>query len=155
MPPDSPFTCVVDIKASLGECAQWNTAEQALYWVDINAPSRNRVGPATGRNTAMPMPEAIGCYAFRERGGFVVALRSGIWSAGPSGTLTRGLADAPHDPSQFYLRLSGVGFNRSRDQALVYGDYHCGNLCGEGSVFLLEKMDGYWVIRGEVGLWIS
>ena len=76
MPSDSPFTCVLDIKASLGECAQWNTAEQALYWVDINAPSLNRFDPATGGNTAMPMPESIGCYAFRERGGFVVALRA-------------------------------------------------------------------------------
>jgi len=78
MPSDSPFTCVLDIKASLGECAQWNHAEQALYWVDIDAPSLNRFDPATGRNTAMPMPESIGCYAFRERGGFVVALRSGL-----------------------------------------------------------------------------
>jgi sugar lactone lactonase YvrE len=99
MPSDWPFTCVLDIQASLGECAQWNAAEQALYWVDINAPSLNRFDPATGRNAAMPMPESIGCYAFRERGGFVVALRSGIRFADASGELTQRVADAPHDPS--------------------------------------------------------
>ena len=85
-PPDSPtrtspFTCVLDVKASLGECPVWSVAEQVLYWVDINAPSLNRFDPATGRNTAMPMPESIGCFALRARGGFVVALRGGIWLA--------------------------------------------------------------------------
>ena len=77
----SPFTCVLDVRASLGECPAWTVAEQALYWVDINAPSLNRFDPATGRNTAMPMPESIGCYALRRDGGFVVALRNGIWFA--------------------------------------------------------------------------
>ena len=93
----SPFTCVLDIKASLGECPVWSTAEQALYWVDINAPSLNRFDPATGRNTAMPMPEAIGCFALRRSGGFVVALRSGLWLADADGTLGRKVADAPYD----------------------------------------------------------
>jgi sugar lactone lactonase YvrE len=95
----SPFRCVQDIKASLGECPVWSVAEQALYWVDINAPALNRFDPATGRNTAMPMPESIGCFALRARGGFVVALRSGFWTARPDGTLERKIADAPYDPA--------------------------------------------------------
>jgi sugar lactone lactonase YvrE len=94
----SPFTCVLDVRASLGECPQWSVAEQALYWVDINAPSLNRFDPATGRNVAMPMPEAIGCYALRRGGGFVVALRSGLWFARADGSLERRIADAPYDP---------------------------------------------------------
>jgi sugar lactone lactonase YvrE len=94
----SPFTCVLDVKASLGECPVWSVAEQALYWVDINAPSLNRFDPATGRNHAMPMPEAIGCFAMRKAGGFVVALRSGLWLARGDGTLERKVADAPYDP---------------------------------------------------------
>ena len=93
----SPFRCVLDIKASLGECPVWSTAEQALYWVDINAPSLNRFDPATGRNTAMPMPEAIGCFALRRAGGFVVALRNGLWLARADGTLDRKVSDAPYD----------------------------------------------------------
>ncbi len=94
----SPFTCVLDIKASLGECPVWSVAEQVLYWVDINAPSLNRFDPANGRNHAMPMPEAIGCFALREAGGFVVALRGGLWLARMDGTLERKVADAPYDP---------------------------------------------------------
>ncbi len=91
--------CVLDIKASLGECPVWSGAEQVLYWVDINAPALNRFDPVSGRNTAMPMPESIGCFALRRNGGFVVALRSGFWLARQDGTLVRKVAAAPYDPA--------------------------------------------------------
>jgi sugar lactone lactonase YvrE len=93
----SPFRCVLDIKASLGECPVWSVAEQVLYFVDINAPALNRFDPSSGRHTVMPMPESIGCYGLRAAGGFVVALRGGIWLAAPDGSLTRKVADAPYD----------------------------------------------------------
>ena len=44
----SPFTCVLDARAKLGECPTWSVAEQALYWVDIDAPALNRYDPSTG-----------------------------------------------------------------------------------------------------------
>jgi sugar lactone lactonase YvrE len=94
-----PFECALDIKASLGECPVWSVDEQALYWVDINAPSLNRFDPATGLNAAWPMPQSIGCFALRKQGGFVVALRDGIWLASRNGTLERKVADAPYDPA--------------------------------------------------------
>jgi sugar lactone lactonase YvrE len=93
------LTCVYDGKASLGECAQWCVEEQALYWVDINAPSLNCFHPVTGTNVTMPMPASIGCYALRKKGGFVVALRDGIWLADARGTLERKIANAPYDPT--------------------------------------------------------
>jgi len=91
--------CVLDVRASLGECPVWSTAEQVLYWVDINAPSLNRFDPSTGGNRAMPMPSSIGCFALRRRGGFVVALRDGIWLADADGTLERKVAAAPFEPA--------------------------------------------------------
>ena len=96
--PGRALRCVLDVKASLGECPVWSAAEQALYWVDINAPSLNRFDPATGQNTVMPMPESIGCFALRRGGGFVVALRGGFWLAHRDGTLMRKVAGAPYDP---------------------------------------------------------
>jgi sugar lactone lactonase YvrE len=93
----TPFACALDARASLGECPVWSVAEQALYWVDINAPSLNRFDPASGRNVAMPMPQAIGCFALRESGGFVVALRGGLWYADSDGALGRRIANAPYD----------------------------------------------------------
>jgi len=95
----SPFECVLDIKASLGECPIWSVDEQSLYWVDINAPSLNRFDPLSGRNIAWPMPEAIGCFALREGSRFVAALRSGIWLVDSSGKLQRKIAAAPYDPT--------------------------------------------------------
>ncbi len=95
----SPFECVLDIKASLGECPTWSVDEQSLYWVDINAPSLNRFDPLTGKSIAWPMPEAIGCFALRDRGSLVAALRSGIWLVGADGKLERKIAAAPYDPA--------------------------------------------------------
>ena len=127
-PPPSSDTlrCVLDVKASLGECPTWCAAEQALYWVDINAPSLNRFDPATGQNTVMPMPDSIGCFALRRSGGFVVALRSGIWLAQRDGTLTRKVAPAPYDPAHHRFndgrcdpqgRLLAGTMNEKRDGA--------------------------------------
>ncbi|HZI82695.1 MAG TPA: SMP-30/gluconolactonase/LRE family protein [Casimicrobiaceae bacterium] len=97
MPP--AFECVLDARASLGECPVWSVDEQALYWVDINAPSLNRFDPPTGRNAAWPMPSSIGCFGLRRGGGFVAALRDGIWLVDRDGKLERKVADAPYDPA--------------------------------------------------------
>jgi sugar lactone lactonase YvrE len=97
MTSSSPFTCVLDTRASLGECPLWSVVEQALYWVDINAPSLNRFDPATGENRTMPMPASIGSFVFRAGGGFVVALRSGIWLADAQGRLGAKAAAAPFE----------------------------------------------------------
>ena len=125
-PSSDVLRCVLDVKASLGECPVWSAAEQVLYWVDINAPSLNRYDPATGRNTVMAMPASIGCFALRRSGGFVVALRDGIWLAERDGTLTRKVAPAPYDPTHHRFndgrcdpqgRLLAGTMNEKRDGA--------------------------------------
>ena len=73
------ITCVVDSRSQVGEGAVWDVAEQALFWVDIPAGRLYRFDPATGENRAFDMGEPIGCLALRERGGAVVALKSGFW----------------------------------------------------------------------------
>lgn len=95
----TPFRCVLDLRATLGECPIWSVDEQALYFVDIVAPALIRFDPATGAHVSMPMPASIGSFALRERGGFVVALRDGVWLADARGRLERKLADAPYDPA--------------------------------------------------------
>ncbi|HEY2862316.1 MAG TPA: SMP-30/gluconolactonase/LRE family protein [Casimicrobiaceae bacterium] len=96
---DSPFECVLDARASLGECPVWSIEEQVLYWIDINAPSLNRFDPKSRSNLAWPMPSSIGSYALREQGGFVAALRDGIWLIDRAGRLGDRMAEAPYDPS--------------------------------------------------------
>jgi len=91
------LNCVLDARASLGECPVWSAREQALYWVDINEPALHRFDPQRGVDTAMPMPAAIGSFALREKGGFVLALRNGIFLADQEGRIERKVADAPYD----------------------------------------------------------
>jgi sugar lactone lactonase YvrE len=73
------ITCVVDSKSRTGEGAVWDVAEQALYWVDIPQGHLYRFDPVTGENRAFEIGEPIGCFALRERGGAVLATKTGFW----------------------------------------------------------------------------
>jgi sugar lactone lactonase YvrE len=99
---ESPFDCMLDARADLGECPTWSVVEQVVYWVDINAPALHRFDPATGRDAVFPMPSSIGCYGVRDGGGFIVALRDGIWLAHDNGTLAEKVAEAPYDEPSFH-----------------------------------------------------
>ncbi len=56
--------------------------------------------------------------------------------------------------SIYYFHLPIIGYNRKR--AYVPVDYVCGPLCGNGNAYLLEKVDGKWIIiRRFFNLWIS
>ncbi len=71
--------CVWPAAAVLGEGPLWDEDEEALYWVDIEAPAVRRYAPATGATESWPMPERIGCIARRrDRGGFVAGFKSGL-----------------------------------------------------------------------------
>ncbi|WP_457093502.1 SMP-30/gluconolactonase/LRE family protein [Microvirga sp. P5_D2] len=91
------FDVALDLRAELGECPQWSTEEQALYFVDIKGKALHRYKPATGEHSTMPMPEEIGCFGFRKGGGFIAAFRSGLWLLDASGDRLEKLADNPED----------------------------------------------------------
>jgi sugar lactone lactonase YvrE len=62
----------------LGEGPLWHPAEKALYWVDIEQDRFHRFYPDTGNKESFLIGQPIGCLAFREKGGLVVALRDGL-----------------------------------------------------------------------------
>jgi sugar lactone lactonase YvrE len=72
--------CVVEIRSELGEGPVWSEAEQALYWLDCMKPAVYRYDPASGENRSLDLPldSTIGTIAFRRRGGYIMALESGI-----------------------------------------------------------------------------
>jgi hypothetical protein len=53
------------------------------------------------------------------------------------------------------ITLSRVGFNEQMDQALVYLGIQSHWLAGSGNFFLLNKIDGVWVIDQQVMTWVS
>ena len=91
------FETAYAAQAALGECPLWSVREQALYWVDIEAPSLNRFDPALGANTVIPMDENIGCIGFRAGSGFVAGMRSGVWLLDGEGRKERLLANPQPD----------------------------------------------------------
>ncbi len=76
--PMTEISLVVDCKNKLGEGPVWDVSEQSLYWVDIEKGQLHRYAPATGAIKRWTLPERIGSFALRSRGGIVCALASGF-----------------------------------------------------------------------------
>ncbi len=76
----SKVEVALSIRANLGECPRWDEKEQVLYWVDINACQLHRLDPKTGRDEYLQFDEEIGCFALREKGGFILAMRNGYFT---------------------------------------------------------------------------
>ncbi len=75
--------CVAPMQSILGEGPIWNDREEALYWIDAWQPLILRYRPADARVDTWKLPDAlnaepIGSLVFRERGGLVVAMKSGF-----------------------------------------------------------------------------
>ena len=69
-----------------------------------------------------------------------------------------------HQWDNFYIQfanaqgissLSKVGFNKHRDQALMYVDYQSHNLDGRGIYILYKKLNDQWLIESITTVWIS
>lgn len=91
---------VLDVQALLGECPVWSAGEGALYFTDILAPCIHRFDPASGAHSNLGMPEHIGCFGLRKGGGFVAAMRTGVFLLDEQGRVTRKVADNPTDPAR-------------------------------------------------------
>ncbi len=53
------------------------------------------------------------------------------------------------------VSFSHIGFNQSREEALVFVECVRGPLDGDGSLFVLRKMDGRWIVVKALTVWIS
>jgi L-arabinonolactonase len=80
----SKVETVLESRNRLGEGPVWSAAEQALFWVDIVASAIHRFKPASGEHRTWPVPEHVGSIALRERGGLVLALKSGFATFDPA-----------------------------------------------------------------------
>ncbi len=86
---------VLDIHAQLAECPTWSVKEQALYFVDILSNIIHRYEPTTARHSTIAVHENIGSFGLREQGGFVAAMRSGIFLLDATGNMERQVAKNP------------------------------------------------------------
>lgn len=82
------ISTALDARADLGECPRWHAAEGLLYWVDIHRCELHRLDPMTGKNETRRFNQPIGCFAFRAKGGLLLAMKDGLailesWDADP------------------------------------------------------------------------
>ncbi len=76
----SQVECAVQGRDLLGECPLWDEREQVLWWVDILGPSLKKFDASVA---VLRLPEAMGSFAFREKGGLVAAMKSGFYFYDP------------------------------------------------------------------------
>jgi sugar lactone lactonase YvrE len=123
-----------DYTGHLPECPTWSEAEQALYWADILECEIHRYCLASGEHQVLQFPEEVGCFALRDKGGFIVALRSAIWLSDRHGLLVRKICDNPSNPQ--LARFNDGGTDRD-------GRFYAGTFWGPGDYngALLMRVD--------------
>ena len=62
-----------------GESPLWDETEQALYFIDNSGQKVHRYTPADDETVSWEVPEVVTALALRDRGGAVVALKSGLY----------------------------------------------------------------------------
>lgn len=64
--------------AILGEGPVWDTDENKLYWVDVVSGRLFKYNPITGINDTYEIGEHIGAAVLREKGGLLLAMKTGF-----------------------------------------------------------------------------
>lgn len=88
------FSALSDKIAAIGESPIWSQAEQALYWIDCNAPALHRLVLDTGEERCWEMPCRIGGVV-PSANGPVVILRTGVFALDQSDGTLEQLAPSP------------------------------------------------------------
>lgn len=78
-----------EVRNRVGESPLWSVAEQALYWVDIEARRLHRLDWATRALGQWELPERLACVALHAGGGLLAGMESGLFRLQPQdgGTL--------------------------------------------------------------------
>ncbi|HEX6070925.1 MAG TPA: hypothetical protein VFZ18_13915 [Longimicrobiaceae bacterium] len=92
------------------------------------------------------------------------ALRVPVVRVGEAGLASFGRGDPNAYWRAFYsayprspglIRLSRVGFDPERQQALVFVSHSCGGRCGSGAYLLLSNASGSWAVVGKSGEYVN
>lgn len=157
-----------DTRDALGEGPLWDVREQRLYWIDSYGPAVYSCD-VDGRNRKhWAVPEPIGSLALREKGGAIVALRSGFHSLDfatgevsliaetQPGELTPRLNDGKVDRqgrfiagSMDFEERNGVGKLFSLGTDLSVKELDDGIICSNGPCFSLDGRTLYFADTGK------
>ncbi len=98
------------VRNQVGESPLWSVAEQALYWVDIEARRIHRFGWAGRIEQSWATPERVGCVALHADGGLLAAMETALFHVrpAPDGSMAIEPLHAAHFPRD------GMRFNDGR-----------------------------------------
>lgn len=72
--------CVWDLKATLGEGPIWSSKDHAIWFVDIKKSAVHRYDVNIGSHQTFHAPSPCGFIAPKQRGGFVVGCKTGLYN---------------------------------------------------------------------------
>lgn len=84
----------------VGESAIWHEVESALYWVDIEGLTVNRLHAASGKFTSWKMGSNPSALAIDDNNCLTVATRHGLLRLNTTDGSEKPVADAPYDPAR-------------------------------------------------------
>jgi len=93
---------------NLPECPTWDAATNTLLWTDIIEQQIHRFCPESKNHTVLSFNEEVGCFALREKGGFILAMRTGIFLADEHGAIQSQVCDNPNNPLLARFNDGGV-----------------------------------------------
>ena len=94
------FEVVHDAPMLVGESAIWHEVESALYWVDIEGLTVNRLHAASGKFSSWKMGSNPSALAIDDNNFLVVATRERLLRLNTTDGAETPIADAPYDPSK-------------------------------------------------------
>jgi len=77
---------LIDQRNRLGEGPVWDKDNNSLHYVDIMSNTLHTMNLTTGVHTSIELTQNIGCFALRERGGYIMGLAAGIYLRNSDGT---------------------------------------------------------------------
>lgn len=83
---DSPFSCISDLGARLGEGPVWEADRGTLRFTDIAGKRLHRLDPGSGTLETLELPEELGSFVPAADGSIIAAQRTGIWRIEQDGT---------------------------------------------------------------------
>ncbi|MBS7817662.1 SMP-30/gluconolactonase/LRE family protein [Wohlfahrtiimonas chitiniclastica] len=87
------------VKTWLGESPVWSERDQCLYYVDILGNAIIEYDPINDAHQSWPVDENIGCIGLIKEGGFIAAMRTGVYRLNAYGEKIEHLANIPSDPA--------------------------------------------------------
>lgn len=87
-----------DYTGTLPECPTWSAVEHRLYWTDIVQKKLHWFQMDSKQHGCLDFDEEVGCFALRASGGFILAMRSGIYLSDALGKIERKVCDNPNNP---------------------------------------------------------